>query len=199
MFEIIIYAFGIMYSAGPVNFLALGGGIKQVHRTEWLFCLGVGTAMLMLCLLLGLGGSFLIDPHIQRFIGIAGVGYIAWLAWSLLSAAIRSRREHWQVEEQPGLPGFRAGLLMQLLNPKAFIALLPITTIQFPQAGVTDLWVIPWSIIIGLMAAGAPGIYLVLGWRLGKLMRNSSWMFYLNIIMAVLLFYVAFDIGADLI
>ena len=51
MLAIIAYAVGIMYSPGPVNLMGLNTGVNGQAKRRWGFCLGVGTAMLLLFLL----------------------------------------------------------------------------------------------------------------------------------------------------
>jgi len=90
---------------------------------------------------------------------------------------------------------FRTGLLMQLLNPKAPLAVLPIATVQFPAAHIEGSAIAFWSLLLGMMAGGAPGSYLLAGARLGSFVRNPSVFRWLNILMALLLVYVAVDIA----
>ncbi|MCV6591001.1 MAG: hypothetical protein OIF57_18565 [Marinobacterium sp.] len=62
MVEILLYAFGIMYTPGPVNLLSLNGGINGHAVQGWRFCIGVGCAMWLLFLLFGYTGAWLVSP-----------------------------------------------------------------------------------------------------------------------------------------
>lgn len=83
---------------------------------------------------------------------------------------------------------------MQLLNPKAPLAILPIATVQFPAAGVEGTAILFWSLVLGTMAGGAPGSYLLAGAKLGRFIQNPVVFRGLNLVMALLLLYVAGDI-----
>lgn len=81
--------------------------------------------------------------------------------------------------------------MIQLLNPKAMIATLPIASIQFPAAQIHGWSLLPWSLLLGLLAAGAPGSYSLLGDLVGRRIQDPRWFRYFNLIMAALLLYSA--------
>jgi len=62
MVEIFAYAFGIMYTPGPVNLLSLNAGLNDEVSSALRFCVGVGLAMLLLFLLFGYTGAWLAVP-----------------------------------------------------------------------------------------------------------------------------------------
>jgi len=195
MVEIFLYAFGIMYTPGPVNLLSLNAGLNgRVHSTTY-FCLGVACAMLLLFLLLGYTGSWLISPRYQLLISSAGSGYIVYLAYKVAEGSLKPTTE--PVDRTTALSplNFQTGLIMQLLNPKAFIAILPITTVQFPAAQISGFSILAYSLLLSSLAFGAPGSYLLMGARLGKLIRHPQYFRLLNLFMASLLLYVAGDIS----
>jgi threonine/homoserine/homoserine lactone efflux protein len=90
---------------------------------------------------------------------------------------------------------FRSGLIMQLLNPKALVAILPIVTVQFPAAQITGVSIFLWSFVLSSMAFGAPGSYLLMGARLSRFISQPLYFRALNLSMALLLLYVAMDIA----
>lgn len=197
MVEILVYAFGVMYTPGPVNLLSLNAGLEGQMRASLGFCLGVGCAMLLLFLAFGYTGAWLLGASWQRWVGLFGCGYILWLAIKLLGASLQSSRA--LPDDDAGTSGvaltFRSGLLMQLLNPKAPVAILPIVTVQFPAAEISGLAISAWSLLLALMAFGAPGSYLLLGARLGRLIQSPNFFRLFNLAMALLLIYVAADIA----
>lgn len=196
MLHIFAYALGIMYTPGPVNILAfsqgLGGYAPQIRG----FCAGVGCAMFALFVLLGYSGQMLVGPAVLPYISMAGCAYIALLGWKIWN--IRPQRaDNGADATTPVHLSFRDGLFMQLLNPKAFIATLPIATIQFPAAQITGIGIAVFSAVLACMAFGAPTTYSLLGARLGKRLENASFMHRANKAMALLLFYVAVSMAYE--
>ena len=76
-------------------------------------------------------------------------------------------------------------------SPKAMIATLPITSIQFPAAQIHGWSLLPWSLLLGLLAAGAPGSYSMAGSLIGRHLQHPRWFRYFNLLMAALLLYSA--------
>lgn len=197
MLEILAYAFGIMYTPGPANLLSLNAGLNGHISSALRFCLGVACAMLLLFLMFGYVGAWFINPNYQLLIGGIGSLYIAYLAFkiawgSIKPTAIEAAK---QTEVEASKLGFKSGLLMQLLNPKSFIVIFPIVSVQFPAAQISGSSIIVWSLLLSGMAFGAPSSYLVMGARLGKLIRHPDYFRLLNLSMALLLLYVAGDIS----
>lgn len=189
MVEILAYAFGIMYTPGPVNLLSLNTGLNTQTRIK--FCIGVGCAMLLLFVLFGYTGAWLVSPKYQMVISVLGCIYIAYLAFQIARANVKVN-----ARSQPETTlTFRSGLLMQLLNPKAPIAILPITTVQFPAAEISGISILFWSLVLATMAFGAPTVYMLMGRYLSGWISKPSYFRMLNLAMAVLLFYVAGDIA----
>lgn len=197
MVEILLYAFGIMYTPGPVNLLSLNGGLNGLAHQGWRFCAGVGCAMVLLFLVFGFTGAWLVSPRWQLPLSLAGCGWILWLAFKVARSGWQSPVSQAKPATEPTgyLPDFKGGLLMQLLNPKAPLAILPIATVQFPAAGIEGPGILGWSLLLGLMAGGAPASYLLLGAKLGHVIQRPQVFCYLNLLMALLLLYVAGDIA----
>ncbi|MEZ9230659.1 LysE family translocator [Vibrio amylolyticus] len=193
MLEIFAYAFGIMYTPGPVNLLGLNCGFNNRTRKHLGFFFGVGSAMFILFVFLSYVGLKVVNPELLPFISLAGCGYILYIARKVASANVSLNSKG---DNQNAL-SFRDGLLMQLLNPKGLVATLPIATIQFPSAGVTGVSVLFWSLILAVLAFGAPTSYSLLGQLVGKRLENPIYFKVFNYVMASLLVYVALTIGYE--
>lgn len=201
MLEIFIYAFGIMYTPGPVNLLTLNAGLHAQVRSTLAFCVGVGCAMLILFLLFGYTGAWLVQPSYQIVISILGSFYIAYLAFKIAQSSTANTRFDQSSKRSVDLRSnsaktltFKAGLMMQLLNPKAFIAILPIATIQFPAAGVSGGLIAIYALLLSTLAFGAPTCYLLMGARLSQFISRASYFRYINLGLSALLFFIAGDI-----
>jgi len=184
-----------MYTPGPVNLLSLNAGLNGNIGATLRFCFGVACAMLLLFLLLGYTGSWLISPRYQLLISCVGSFYIIYLAYKIALGSIKPTPAGSVDRTTTDSPlNFQSGLIMQLLNPKAFIAILPITTVQYPAAQITGSSIFIFSLLLSSLAFGAPASYLVMGARLGQLIDHPHYFRLLNLVMASLLLYVAGDI-----
>ncbi|MBZ5488081.1 LysE family transporter [Halomonas aquamarina] len=193
MLGIILYGLGVMYTPGPVNLLGLNMGINGQAKRSIGFCLGVGSAMLFYLLVLGFAGAAWVGGQALMVLSALGCGYILYLAWKIARASAKLET----AEAPTRVFGFRDGLIMQLLNPKAPVAVLPIVTLQFPAAGIQGVSLVAWAVGLGLLAVGAPGSYMALGALLGQRITNPRWVKRFNIVMAGLLAAVAVMIGFE--
>lgn len=195
MLEIIAYAIGIMYTPGPVNLLGLQSGINNKTNAHFGFFAGVASAMLLLFILLGFTGVQLIPAKILPVISFAGCLYIVYIAVKVAKTRVSLETQSTATKTLR----FSNGLFMQLLNPKALVATLPITTIQFPAAGIAGSNIVLWSCILALLAFGAPACYSIAGRAVGKHITNSKYFKVINLLMAGLLVLVAADIALTII
>lgn len=162
--EIILYALSVMYSPGPVNALGLNAGLQGQARRALGFYAGVGCAMLILFLALGYAGAALVSGALLPWLALLGGGYCLYLGYRIARAAPPT------AEEEGGATRltFASGLLIQGLNPKGWLAVLPIATVMFPAAQVTGGKIVLWSLPLALSAGGAPASYALLGALLGR-------------------------------
>ncbi|WP_234254327.1 LysE family translocator [Billgrantia aerodenitrificans] len=191
--EIVAYALGVMYTPGPVNLLGLHAGLNGQARTSLGFFLGVGLAMLTLFLLFGWAGAAWVRGDMLAVVGAVGCGYILYLALKVARSSVELNR----VREAPRVMSFRDGLIMQLCNPKAMLATLPIATIQFPAAGIHGVSLLFWSLGLAALAFGAPGSYALMGVVLGQRLENPKLLKGFSLAMAALLVWVAITIGYE--
>lgn len=193
MLAIFAYAIGIMYTPGPINLLGLHSGLNQKTRRHLGFFAGVGCAMFILFVALAYVGLQLVNPRLLPFISLIGCSYILYIAWKVSVSSVDINRR----ESNAGALSFKEGLFMQLLNPKALVATLPISTIQFPAAGVDGVAVLFWSLLLSVLAFGAPASYSVAGMLLGHRLQSPRYFRLFNSAMAILLVYVALTIGYE--
>lgn len=191
MVEMLAYAFGIMYTPGPVNILSLNAGLQRQARSVLPFSLGVATAMLLLFLIFAYTGSWLLDADSQLLISAVGSVYIVYLAIKIL----RSSKQVTVVDSGSESFSFKSGLALQLLNPKSFIVILPIVAVQFPAANISGIGIPIWCLLLSVLAFGAPLSYCLAGVKLGAFIRESKLLAVVNVLLALLLLYVAIDIA----
>lgn len=193
MLEIFIYAFSVMYSPGPMNLLGFHSGIQGKLAKHSGFYIGVGCAMLLLFVSLSFLGEKVIDRSVLPYISIIGCGYMVKIAWQTFRAEVDFECP----DNSEASLRFKDGLLMHLFNPKALIATLPISTIQFPAVGVVGGQILFWSLMLSILAFGAPAGYALVGAIVGGRVRKPVYFKAFNIAMSLLLVYVAVSIGYE--
>lgn len=185
--EIFLYAFSVMYSPGPVNVMGLNAGLTGQFRRTVGFFIGVGCAMFALFLIFGYTGEALISRSVLPYLALIGGLYTLYLAFKVFTSKVvlPGKTEDTQPADKPLT--FWNGFLIQALNPKGMMVVLPITTVMFPAAHVTGIGIAVVSTMIALGGAGAPGIYSLLGAVLGKRITKESYFNVFNRLMGIVL------------
>lgn len=169
--DIFLYAFSVMYSPGPVNLMGLNAGLTGKLRRSTGFYIGVGSAMLLMFVLFGYTGEAIISQAALPYISLLGGFYTLYLAYQVFTART-------VVEEASRAPHktltFWNGLVIQLLNPKGIVAVLPITSVMLPAAHITGASIFGVSALLGLAAVGAPWVYALLGALLGRRISGAA-------------------------
>lgn len=194
MLEIFLYSIGVMYSPGPVNILAFNEGLKGNFFNSMGFFSGVGSAMLILCIALGYLGETIIEESILPYLAMIGCCYITYLSYKIFKATKHLDINQGEQGSNQASLSFSNGLLMQLLNPKAMLALIPVTTIMFPAANVTGASIIAYALAIGVLAMWAPGSYSFVGSLIHKRGLSTQFLKGFNYLMVILLLFSAFMI-----
>lgn len=193
MLGILLYCIGVMYTPGPVNILSLNRGMQYRFTAHVPFCLGVGAALCFWFTLVGYAGSAVLGDHAMPFISALGVAFILYLAWKIISSDATIER----ADDGAAVLTFRDGLLMQLLNPKSFLAVLPVTTIQFPAAGIDGPAIALWSVGLSALGFGAPLSYAVIGSKVSAFVTNRRFLKCFNVVMGAMLAVVAVDMAYE--
>lgn len=192
MLEIILFSFGIMYTPGPVNILSLNQGVNKKFKSMVGFYAGIGVAMLVLFIVIGYTGERIVKKEYLIYISCVGAAYILYLAYKVFKSSIDFNNQ-----ANTRTLTFKEGLIMQLFNPKAPLAVLPLATISFPAKGITGVGIALMSLLLATMAGMAPCTYGFLGERFSQFIMNKSVIKVFNRLMAVLLVYVALSILWD--
>lgn len=177
---LLVFLFPLAYSPGPGNsfFAALGAraGLKGAwpalagyHVATWFVTLAIG---------LGLGLTLIRDPTMARALALTGAAYVLWLGASALVAARRPDSPTGEAEVPLRIPGFGAGALVLVLNPKAYLIIALMFT-QFLNAGdsqgvqavlITSIFTVNNLMAFVIWAAAGQGLALLAhrrGWTQG--------------------------------
>lgn len=187
--EIVLYAFTVMYTPGPVNLLSLNEGLSASLRETWGFFAGVALAIFCWFAVIGFAGQILIVRDLIPYIALAGSAYILYLAFKVFTST-PTVSEH-QDKTHPGRLSFGNGFFMQLLNPKNSLVVIPITTVMFPGQEITGIALFGCSALIALGGGGAPALYFGVGKLVGQQIHQPRYFRLCNRIMAILLVVVA--------
>lgn len=190
MTDILFYAFGVMYTPGPVNAIGLNNGIQKQTRMLGFFA-GVATAMFIMLCSVSLIGEQMMNSSLINIASVLGSLYILWLAYKVFYSKVDEG-----IATQPRLLTFRDGLLMQLLNPKGITVALPLATVQFPAAEITGLTLFAWCLGLAVFALGAPWSYFLLGKLIGRNINQARYLIVINKSMAFFLVFVAISMGS---
>ncbi|MFF9338687.1 MULTISPECIES: leucine efflux protein LeuE [unclassified Streptomyces] len=125
----------IILLPGPNSLYVLSVAARKGTRTGYKAAAGVFTGDTILMTLAALGAASLLQttPLLFTVVKYAGAGYLAWMAYGMLRAALdmwRSRRE--PAGDASGAPAasgpterpYRRALVISLFNPKAILFLI---------------------------------------------------------------------------
>ena len=189
MLQMLLYGIGIMYTPGPVNIMGLTLGLNKKFRNSIGFFTGVGIAMFILFFVFGYTGDKLIKKEYLLYTSILGGIYIMLLAIKILKEDVSIN----ETLNQSSLT-FKDGLLMQIINPKAILAALPIATINFPANNIHGINIAIMSVLFGLLVIGAPSTYCLFGQFFSDFIKRKRILIIFSKFMGVILLFVAFSI-----
>ncbi|QTL97441.1 LysE family transporter [Iocasia frigidifontis] len=189
MVSMFLYVLGVMYSPGPVNLLGINIGLNDRINKSIGFFMGVGLSMFIYCFLFGIGGEKVIKEDYLIYFSIAGSIYILYLAFKLWT-----HNNKVEGDSKEAILGFENGFVIQVFNPKAILATLPIATVYFPSNNIKGFNIFIISFIIGVLAFFAPFTYSLIGKFLSSFIKKRVFFSVFNKVMSVILLLVAVSI-----
>ena len=113
------FALAASISPGPVNLVCLSSGTRYPIPQGLIFVTGETLGFIALFIAVGLGLFSLLTmvPALKDLLTLAGVGFLLYLSFQLA-------RDNGRIGEDgsEAAPGFMSGVIMQWLNPKAWLA-----------------------------------------------------------------------------
>jgi cysteine/O-acetylserine efflux protein len=121
LFAAFTFALAGTFSPGPNNVMSGSLGIMYGFRRCMPFILGVTCGFTLVMALCAAAATVLLGsfPAVEPVLKYAGSAYILWLAWATWSK--RANFGKAVGENVPRSHGFLGGLVLQFVNPKAFI------------------------------------------------------------------------------
>lgn len=135
----------IELTPGPNMAYLAGLAATRGLRTGLAAVAGVALGLAALGLLAAFGVATLVrgSPAVYEVLRWAGVAYLLWLAWA--TATSEDGAEEGASETDRARPAFRAGLITNLLNPKALIFYVAVLPTFSGGADATLAWVVALS------------------------------------------------------
>ncbi|MBW4710550.1 LysE family translocator [Roseobacter sp. YSTF-M11] len=172
-------ALALNFTPGADMMFCLGQGVRSGPHAAWAASAGISLGSMIHVLMAGAGLSALVAsvPFAFDVIRWVGVGYLLWLAFHAMRASGRPPRG----DPAPRGHAFRAGLLVNLTNPKVILFVLAFVP-QFvvPEAGpVWAQFAIFGAIIAGcgFIVNGVVGVFAgSIGPRLARGSRVLDWL-----------------------
>ena len=176
-----IFAASQIGTPGPANMALLATGARYGFRAALPFMLGVALGKQFVIWPVGFGLMQLAEqaPVVFEVLKWASAAYICWLAWKVANLRL-----------SPGMasdhaPGFRAGLIVHPLNPKAWAMALPATTVYMPERTTLSLLIV--AVVFGAIAMPAMGSWTILGQQMARWLTDARRLTLFNYTMAGLL------------
>ena len=170
---------------GVLSASVVGAGYGFLVGTRYICGLWLGNLAVSLIVISGLWALILTIPNLRTILGVASLCYLGYLAVLIASAGSITR-----FTGVSKAPGFRAGILLQFINPKAYA----VNTFLFSNfAFMPSSWIVEVSIKLLIFNAIWIPIHLAwlqLGIVLHRLELAPARQRIVNIIMAVLLMVV---------
>ena len=189
MLEFVIAVFFLLITPGPGVLTTAGIGAAYGYRSGYRFLMGLclGGLITMMIVISGLAAIVLTVPALRLVLLFASVGYLVYLAWRIASADS-------VIGFKPAKTplGFRNGLVLQFINPKAYVvgATLFSGFTFMPDTPVAEIVV--KLILFNAIWIPVHLIWLGVGGKLGSMNLNQRTGRVINIGMAISLIVVAF-------
>ncbi|MXW86372.1 MAG: LysE family translocator [Boseongicola sp. SB0667_bin_21] len=118
MASFVLAVFFLIVTPGPgvLSLAGVGSAFGHSQGLRYLAGLFVGTNLVCLAVISGLAALVLAEPRIRVVLTMASAAYLLWLAFRIAFAGTRVA-----FIEQPSPPGIRGGILLQAVNPKAYV------------------------------------------------------------------------------
>lgn len=181
--------FFLLITPGPgvLSTAGVGSAFGATSGYRYVFGLFLGTNLVALAVVTGVAGLILAQPQIRTLLMYASVLYLVYLA-----AKIAFAGSNIAFIESSRAPGIRDAILLQLINPKAYVVNTALFT-GFPFAGTSLLAETLWKfVLINLIWIPIHLIWLAAGIALKRMDLPQKWQRTINIFMACSLLAVVF-------
>ncbi|MBD1584739.1 LysE family translocator [Pseudoalteromonas sp. S16_S37] len=167
LFSLLFMTLLLFGSPGPAPISLLASGANFGYRRNLPFLSGILTGLLLAMVLVNVGLTQLLEasPKFASGLSIMCVGYLVYLAYKLYV-----QDTHHQNDEQ--LPGFKQGVILNLINPKAYASLITLFS-QFCVGDQFNTLLLTGLICISLVSV-IDALWLLAGAKLGRVFKSRQ-------------------------
>ncbi|MEM8699330.1 MAG: LysE family translocator [Pseudomonadota bacterium] len=117
MLEFATAVFFLLITPGPgvLSVAGVGSGFGWARGMTYLWGLCLGNFLVGVAVVSGLAALIFSVPYLREVLLVASAAYLSWLAWKIATAGGRVA-----FSEARTAPGFRDGVALQFINPKAY-------------------------------------------------------------------------------
>ncbi|WP_321401895.1 LysE family translocator [Maridesulfovibrio sp.] len=186
-----IFALSMSITPGPVNMVIVASGANHGLRKTLPFVSGATIGFILLLIVLGLGLMQIVTTHpiLLKYLAIAGSIFIIYLGYKIGTA-----RPDISIEED-SCPSFKQGLLMQWLNPKAWIACIAGLSMFMDDKSLDPLLI--FSILYFVICYLSLFMWAIMGSKVGLLLNTPRRIRFFNVslgsLLSVCACYLLFD------
>ena len=118
MLSYVVAVFFLVITPGPgvLSLAGVGAAFGVEDGRRYLIGLFIGNNMVCLLVISGLAALMLALPGARTVLTLLSAGYLLWLAYRIAFAGTRIA-----FIERPAPPGIKGGILLQAVNPKAYV------------------------------------------------------------------------------
>ena len=185
------FVFITTFTPGPNNITSSSMGILYGYRKSLKYMSGIVTGFFGIMFLAGIISQTLyaIFPSLESVMRIIGAVYILYLAYKTLKSSYNFG------EEASPVLGFFNGLLLQALNPKAWIYGLTLYTTFLASITNNIIFLLISALFLACVAFCATSTWALTGAVIKRYLKNPNIQKGINITLAVLLIYTAVDLS----
>lgn len=178
-----VYALVTSITPGPVNIVALTYGTHHGRQTATIFVMGQAVGYTLLLLAIGLGLHYILEffPLFTKVIQWLGISFLLFLAYKFfmddgqLTATSKQKKLH----------PFLYGMLMQWLNPKAWLCSVTGVGAYTMQGNILLVW--QFAVIYLVICFLSVGCWAYAGIFLQHFLQKTIYLKRFNQLMALLL------------
>lgn len=172
-----IYAFSMGITPGPNNLIALTTGVNYGFKRALPFTFGVvvGFNILLAAVGFGIGGLIAENKQVMEMLAYVGIGFITYMGYKIATSPTEIKNA------DDDNPGFIHGVLLQMVNPKAWTACLG-GIAAFNLAG-NSAGIILYMIISVFVVLFCVGIWAYAGSKITRFLEDKEKHRIFNVVM----------------
>lgn len=183
LFALCTFAFVTSITPGPNNLLLLSSGATFGVRRTVPHVLGVGVGFALMILLVGVGLARLFEawPPLHLVLKVAGVLYLLWLAWKIATSPAPAA----DAEARRRPLTFLQGMLFQWVNPKGLSMAVGAVALFAPAGDLRSLMAV--SAVFSVINLNSMAVWVLAGQALRVWLSSTTRLRLFNFGMAALL------------